>query len=379
MGTIADKLAYTKKAKVDIKQSINDKGVIVTDTDPLGVYFEKINEITGGGGGSSAPVVSLYDYNAVEGSSITELTCNCNTYKEGKVIAAVITRYDLIEVPVGWTVIYTTKGFENGENFIQRLTLLEKDSIENTTLITVKCTTAQRIYITMLSFYNIFNIKITSPEKIVSGVGTCQIPQQVDNKKTKLWFLHKITWPATDNYQWTTNDKNIQLVQAILQPRLCAVLDSYHENRIIDIIDSNSTDNCEILGITLEVKNTGGIFSEEDLFNYNTYKKTQWNDKTTTEFDLCTIRSDLNALYITPKEDCIMQVILEGTASYFSQAFVNGPFTIIKKIADNFKPNNNKVDINYGIKVEKGKEFNIQMHGQSYGYYINVVKMWKIP
>lgn len=53
MGTIADKLAYTKKAKTDIKQSINNKGVPVSDTDPLGTYSEKINQIpTEGGGGT---------------------------------------------------------------------------------------------------------------------------------------------------------------------------------------------------------------------------------------------------------------------------------------------------------------------------------------
>lgn len=249
MGTITDKLAYTKKAKLDIKQSINDKGVTVTDVDPLGIYFEKINEITGGGGGGSlAPIATLYDYNAVEGNSITELTCNCNTYKEGKVIAAVVVRSDLTEIPVGWTVIYTTKGLED-TGTLQKLILLLKNSTESTSSITIKCATAGRIYITMLSFYNIFNIKITSPETIAS-VGTYSIPAKSEDK-TKIWFLHKIMWSSNS---WTSNNKKSILIQdSSTSPRLCSVIDPYHENRAINIT-APGTDDCEILGITLEVK-----------------------------------------------------------------------------------------------------------------------------
>ena len=48
MGSIAEKLTYLSDAVDDIQAAINEKGVEVSDTLPLGTYGNKIREITGG-------------------------------------------------------------------------------------------------------------------------------------------------------------------------------------------------------------------------------------------------------------------------------------------------------------------------------------------
>lgn len=48
MGTIADKLSYLSDAIDDIQDAINEKGIEVSNTIPLGLYGNKIREIQGG-------------------------------------------------------------------------------------------------------------------------------------------------------------------------------------------------------------------------------------------------------------------------------------------------------------------------------------------
>lgn len=48
MGTIVEKLTYLSDAVDDIQSAINEKGVEVSDTLPLGTYGDKIREIAGG-------------------------------------------------------------------------------------------------------------------------------------------------------------------------------------------------------------------------------------------------------------------------------------------------------------------------------------------
>lgn len=48
MATIAEKLEYTMNAVDDIQAAINEKGVEVKDNVQLGLYGNKIREISGG-------------------------------------------------------------------------------------------------------------------------------------------------------------------------------------------------------------------------------------------------------------------------------------------------------------------------------------------
>lgn len=59
MSTIADKLNKVLETKNAIKQSITNKGVIVSDTDTFASYAVKINEINGSG---STTTVEMPDY-----------------------------------------------------------------------------------------------------------------------------------------------------------------------------------------------------------------------------------------------------------------------------------------------------------------------------
>lgn len=71
MSTIAEKFSYLLETKNEIKQSIIDKGVSVSDSDTFRSYADKISAIQSGGGGS----VQLGAYNRIGQPFVVGETC----------------------------------------------------------------------------------------------------------------------------------------------------------------------------------------------------------------------------------------------------------------------------------------------------------------
>ena len=71
MATIAEQLTSLANTKAAIKQSIIDKGVQVTDTDPFSAYPAKIGQISGGGAPTTKYGVSIDNIFPVAGSELS--------------------------------------------------------------------------------------------------------------------------------------------------------------------------------------------------------------------------------------------------------------------------------------------------------------------
>lgn len=65
MGTIVEKLTYLSDAVDDIQAAINEKGVEVSDTLPLGTYGDKIRAITSGSGNAIIDMFGSRAYSVI--------------------------------------------------------------------------------------------------------------------------------------------------------------------------------------------------------------------------------------------------------------------------------------------------------------------------
>ena len=91
MGTTADKLNYLDQTKTAIKDAIITKGVSVPDNTTFREYANKIEEISGGGGGS--PIDTLVEYAKQNGQLISveyESTFTANVDLRDEIIMVVI-------------------------------------------------------------------------------------------------------------------------------------------------------------------------------------------------------------------------------------------------------------------------------------------------
>lgn len=78
MGSLADKLAYTKQAREEIRAAIVNKGVSCPGTAPFCQFDEYIAQISGGGSSSlNLEGINITTYGSI---SIKNLICSGFTY-----------------------------------------------------------------------------------------------------------------------------------------------------------------------------------------------------------------------------------------------------------------------------------------------------------
>ena len=228
MGTLAEKLAYTKQARNEITEAIIAKGVDCPRAAPFCNFDEYIMQIQTGGALPSVNMVN-YEYMSTTGSTVHNRTYNGTS--GNTLLMLLMSRGALTVPPDGWELIGVLK--ESGDYnagsvvYIQYVSIFKKVCTGNESLsyeqemsnLSITC---------IVELENVGNISIieNTRQEDVATPQSLQCSSKTSGFNlwvaTSVYFLNNVyTWQVSDSDVWQLTKENLALrVAAFIDTRL---------------------------------------------------------------------------------------------------------------------------------------------------------------
>lgn len=208
MGTIADKLAYTKQARDEIVAAIVDKGVDCPSAAPFCTFDDYIAQISGGG---SAKEVSIINYHYEYTSSSTSHSRTYSGTAGNTILLLVLHRGELTTTPTDWNFIGTLE--ESGEytdgavTYIQYISIFTKTCTgdEVVSYASALSTISLTCFIEFDGASVVELIESTRQENIVASDGLTCVSK---TNSFAIWVTSSVYF-LSNTYTWDVSDENI--------------------------------------------------------------------------------------------------------------------------------------------------------------------------
>lgn len=223
MGTTADKLAYTKQAKEEIRAAIVAKGVQCPGDAPFGTFDEYIEQISGEGGSPSIGVPTVVATGAFEVGSGTSLSCSIEATAGDKILATISVRSALV-LPENLTLLNTSADFVGGQTLSFAHTTV---TTSGTQTFNIGQASAQRIYVNLIVLRGAFEFKYTGAYYTIRTDTVTSsnpvTPPAKPQSKLLIWGCSAYYWLTSTGEKWYTSPDNmpsVSLSPSATMPRL---------------------------------------------------------------------------------------------------------------------------------------------------------------